>query len=398
MIETHDMVVEKVAGEPGMIWPRRRVDNWLAFQREIDSHLDGSWLFRGVASVRFLLLPSVGRKREGLEYSVSTERKLLEHFKREAVPFLPTRPADDWEWLTIAQHHGVPTRLLDWSESPFVSLFFAVWGNEEDDAGLYVVSRPIEVDKVNPNPFQQTSVGFFYPSYVIPRLVAQRGLFTVHPDPTVPYRDVSLKQIVVAKSAKTEFRRKLDAISVHHAAMFVDLDSLSRRLVAVRGYQASLENHLLHPSARPISKFDAELAVPTSDTTSEKAVDDDPDLVKARINPQDPQKGQWGRKPVRNGWELSAKVKKIEPDWYGIELVVKPSAGSEKALSSGVVFHLHDTFPEPVVPVERKNNRAVFKTAAYGAFTVGALVEQDQTPLELDLATLPTAPKRFREQ
>jgi len=394
-IRTNDVDTDEVPGERKMLWPRARVDSWSDFQREIDGHLDGSWLFRGVASVRYLLVPSIGRKTGGIKYSRSAERELFDQFKREALPYLPSRPADDWEWLAIAQHHGVPTRLLDWSESPYVSLFFAVWGTaEEGDAGLYVVRRPTELDKITPNPFDQRSVGFFYPSYVTPRLAAQRGLFTVHPNPTVIYRDKSLKQIVITGIAKAEIRRKLDAIGFHHAAMLVDLDSLSKRLIALRGYRALLANGSSALRPAPITRVGSS----RNGRLSKKLSDGPSDIVRSRVNPQDPQKGQWGRKPERNEWELCADVEEIERDWYGIKLVVKPSTGSKKVLRSDVVFYLHNTFAKPIVRVKQKKNKAVFETAAYGAFTVGALVEQDQTQLELDLAMLPTAPKRFREQ
>ena len=117
-------------------WKRVRVTRWADFQTEIEKFLDGDHLFRGVTSVRFPLIPSVGRRREGYGYSPGLEMGLFDQFKREALPLLPNRPHNDWEWLALAQHHGVPTRLLDWSESPSVSLFFAVWGNDDDDAGL----------------------------------------------------------------------------------------------------------------------------------------------------------------------------------------------------------------------------------------------------------------------
>lgn len=94
-------------------WKRVRVETWGAFQREIEPYLNGNWLFRGVASVRHTLVPSVGRQREGYGYSAALETALFNQFKREALPFLAIRPDTDWEWLALAQHHGVPTRLLD---------------------------------------------------------------------------------------------------------------------------------------------------------------------------------------------------------------------------------------------------------------------------------------------
>src|SRR5688500_6524171 len=99
-------------------WQRVRVTSWRQCQQEIEQFLDGNWLFRGVTSVEHSLVPSVGRRRDGYSYSRKLENELFEQFKREALPFLPQRPSSDWEWLALAQHHGVPTRLLDWSESP----------------------------------------------------------------------------------------------------------------------------------------------------------------------------------------------------------------------------------------------------------------------------------------
>jgi hypothetical protein len=359
-------------------WPRVRVESWRQFQIEIEKHLDGESLFRGVASVRHRLMPSVGRNREGFSYSPAVEQALFSQFKREALPFLAARPADDWEWLALAQHHGVPTRLLDWSESPYVSLFFAVWGNDDEDAGLYTIPRPGQAGALHSNPFRIKSVSFFYPGYVTPRLVSQRGLFTVHPNPSETYVPDGMKQFVIGKKEKSDFRRKLDATGMHHAAIYADLDGLSRRLVAIQGYRTS---------RRGIRTAAAQVAESPSY-----------DLTRPKINPRDPQKGQWGGQPNRDGWSLQATVKEVTRDWYDIELTVQPASGSRKKLRRQVAFHLHDSFPEPMLRVKPTNGKARLELAAYGAFTVGAVVEQENIPLELDLAEMKTAPKRFREQ
>ncbi|QRE76117.1 pYEATS domain-containing protein [Methylobacterium aquaticum] len=115
-----------------------------------------------------------------------------------------------------------------------------------------------------------------------------------------------------------------------------------------------------------------------------------------KINPRDPQKGQWGLLSRRNGWWLTAKVKQIESDWYQTNLLL--TSEPEKELSGKVLFYLHDSFKNPIRKISPRNRKAELKTWSYGAFTVGAVVEQDGTTLELDLAELEDAPKRFREQ
>jgi hypothetical protein len=318
---------------------------------------------------------------------------MFQQFKRESLPFLGVRPTTDWEWLALAQHHGVPTRLLDWSESPSVSLFFAVWGNDDEDAGLYIVRRPAEVGELGRDPFEVTDVLFFYPGYVTPRLVSQRGLFTVHPHPDEPYNTNEMHQIVLAKECKADFRRKLDSGGTHHAAILADLDGLSRRLVALQGYRALV----VEPPPLKGSAAGSGAATATAIAASRRRKRPLTEEPAPRINPRDPQKGQWGGRSKRNGWGVTATVEQIEDDWFDIALVVTAEKKGQK-LTGTVTFFLHDTFANPTRQLEASRGKVVLNLQAYGAFTVGVVIERDGTKLELDLAELKSAPRRFREQ
>src|SRR5438067_2937656 len=87
-------------------------------------------IFRGVRDSAFALVPKVGRPELRLRGDLlETEVELLRLFKQRALPYLKTIPRDDWEWLAIAQHHGLATRLLDWTRNPLVAAYFAVEGD-----------------------------------------------------------------------------------------------------------------------------------------------------------------------------------------------------------------------------------------------------------------------------
>lgn len=354
--------------------PRPVASSWGELQTLIEPFLDGRYIFRGVDDAKHLLLPSVGRMGLEGERLRELEARLFERFKRESIPYLRGRPTDDWQWLALAQHHGAPTRLLDWSESPYVSLYFAVARPNNLDGGLYIVPRPDDGPVAFDDPFEVDRDVFFFPEHSAPRISAQRGLFTVHPEPSEVYSPAGVNQIIIKAAAKGDIRRKLDAIGIHDFLIYADLDGLCRRLVAVERYLG-----LTPPSA-------AEMVEAASDGKPGRG----------RFNPQDPQKGQWGGRSDNGRWILTAKVTEASKNWFNIELKVQGKDGAR--LTRPVEFHLHDTFRKPVLIGDLNNGVCRLQVSAYGAFTVGALIPEDGGRLELDLADLDDAPKPFRDR
>ena len=114
-------------------------------------------------------------------------------------------------------------------------------------------------------------------------------------------------------------------------------------------------------------------------------------------DPDDPQKGRWGGSSTRNGRKLSGRVTPLQgnKDWYAVRLEVR-SIDPRNPLTGDVVFHLHPTFQnsENVVPV--RDGIGTLSLVAWGAFTVGAVVDQGATTLELDLQDIEDAPDEFR--
>ena len=148
-----------------------------------------------------------------------------------------------------------------------------------------------------------------------------------------------------------------------------------------------------------------DLARRTNESARAKAGDEPPmseppgalPAVPPPIDPEDPNKGQFGGTNVRNGLKLDAHVEAIEDDddWFHIEMWVE--AVEPREFEGTVIFHLHPTFQRQTQRITVKSDkRAELERWAYGAFTVGVEADDGATRLELDLATLPGAPRRFR--
>lgn len=112
----------------------------------------------------------------------------------------------------------------------------------------------------------------------------------------------------------------------------------------------------------------------------------------------DPQKGRFGRKSVREdkGRKLDAKVDQ-SGSFFTVDVLVETLPGAAKPLDGQVDFYVHDTFPREVYSVIAKDGKATYDFYASGAFTIGAVCDDGLTLLELDLSRLRDAPKRFRE-
>lgn len=114
----------------------------------------------------------------------------------------------------------------------------------------------------------------------------------------------------------------------------------------------------------------------------------------------DPWKGVFGGAAIANGRRIDASVEPLGVDGqiFTVRLRVR-STSSAKPLRDAVQFFLHPTFSNdrPIVTVGT-SGAAELVLRAYGAFTVGALADNGDTKLELDLAELPHAPREFRER
>jgi hypothetical protein len=214
----------------------QEINSWKELAQLIQDCSDGNWIFRGECSSSFTLLPKAGRVGEYLgsarkkPYALVDEVEALELFKRQARPHLNHTPASDIEWLAIAQHHGMSTRLLDWTESLLVAAFFAtVEAGTKGDAVIYGIREVKSISKAEEKkPFKLGSERIYLPPHITPRIPAQRSVFTVHPDPTVPFVFNDGFRCLISRNACTQIKKILDACAINEGSLFPDIDGLSR--------------------------------------------------------------------------------------------------------------------------------------------------------------------------
>jgi FRG domain-containing protein len=172
------------------------------------------------------------------------EQLILEEFRRTSTALTGHIPITEWDLVAIAQHHGLPTRLLDWTYSALAALWFAVERRKPQNAVVWLFKTRVEdfitkEEEAKKSPFELSSTRIYRPRFVNPRIGAQRGIFTVHrmQDSGGLYALEDIKAMSGRLVKFTIFPKyfhlimqHLDGCGVNRFSLFPDLGGLSEYL------------------------------------------------------------------------------------------------------------------------------------------------------------------------
>jgi hypothetical protein len=244
---------------------------------EIDSELQAFWtnfnwivndipefmpyFFRGESGI-YELRPSIARpeylkNKNGFAFKVH-ENRALESFKEIAVAYLDgkVKPRNILEWAVLAQHYGMPTRLLDWTTNPMVALFFAVEKNDQEDGRFYYLEGVSSIGNLEDINFYTSrfkaeveekwnkdeemcgydsiehygSLLFIRPSYEDKRYLNQKTILALPSNPLEIVNIGGLSNLHIPSHLKPHIRKNLRNLGMTHSFIYPSLDGVAKEM------------------------------------------------------------------------------------------------------------------------------------------------------------------------
>jgi hypothetical protein len=271
---------EQLVTEPDPITTFEEFECWIAPLKSdgcFRGHREAAWglittLDRALFKTITVETNEVHSKKRLKLDPAENERAVFLEFQRDAHHYCANTPPTDRvvDWLALMQHHGAPTRLLDWTRSPYVALYFAMEGGSEGDAAIWAIDwRWLEqrsgellrqhskdypegsdfrslCDYISRIVFRENNPYMIVPASPIQvngRMVAQQGQFLcrlrhdvnfssslldmlIHP---IAERQV-VSRVVVKRDQRIKFLEELRRMNIHSAALFPGLDGFARSL------------------------------------------------------------------------------------------------------------------------------------------------------------------------
>lgn len=240
-VTTNGILIENVTNLPDFLNTIKKVEKSLKSINKNDFII-----YRG-QSVNKDLFPKLGRPEYDFPKRIDFEKKIIADFRRLSYPHLKINEFNDWDVLAIAQHHFLPTRLLDWTANPLIALWFAVFNQPKEKPNrvvwCYSFKQTEIIDSETGNPFLQKRTLVYQPKHISNRIVSQNGWFTSHfySEKSNKYTALNLRPGSQVKLRKIKFNidekidrksilSELDTYGINSYSVFNDLEGLCQYL------------------------------------------------------------------------------------------------------------------------------------------------------------------------
>lgn len=226
------------------------------------------WIFRGHYKSEWKLQPSLERILSNKPLDLAVESKIIIEFQRRAHQYLPSRhlPQSLLEWIALMQHHGSPTRMLDWTKSPYIAAFIAFENvyKEKGDIAIWAIDslwlKQATIEKIkscctnidlknikkDSEIIKLVNAEFkvvfpLEPTIMNERLTIQQALFLFPSGKALSFEEnlkayvdndskKHIKKIIVPKSQGLSCLIELHRMNINAATLFPGLDGFARSL------------------------------------------------------------------------------------------------------------------------------------------------------------------------
>ena len=192
-------------------------------------------MYRGQTNAEWQLIPQIDRPsfvsyRERHKMTRREhEYKLLEDFRNTALPHLALQPQNRWQELALAQHHGLATRLLDWTLNPLVALYFAVCDDANTDSAVWCYEHLGRHSTNHLDPLSIDRPVMYEPPHITARITSQSGKFIALPSgASLAGLEKAPTKLIVPNANRLNLKKQLAALGINESTLFPGLDGTAR--------------------------------------------------------------------------------------------------------------------------------------------------------------------------
>lgn len=229
----------------------KSLSEFIEFVNNQEQRHIAQWLFRGHSDNSYKLVPSLFRidREKSWAHWDRIEEYIMQQFEKESKPYIKSVPTNKIELLTMAQHYGLPTRLLDWSTNPLVALYFAVEdykNNKDADLWLYGLASTNNCLEESTWVAKKIDLpgniceNIIFPSHIDSRITNQSGCFTIHEipekdNPFIPINESprifdTFIKVTINKNKKRDILNELYLVGIHRGFIYPGLEGLTSKI------------------------------------------------------------------------------------------------------------------------------------------------------------------------